>query len=137
MKYKIHADNGSMYNTPPCYNIYICGLVFKWLIKFGGLEAMKKHNEKKAAIIYDYLDKSAMFKGTVRADSRSLMNVCFRTKDPLLDEQFIAEAKKAGFDNLKGHRSVGGMRASIYNAMPIAGIEALVDFMKKFEAARK
>ena len=137
MKYKIHADNGSMYNTPPCYNIYICGLVFKWLIKFGGLEAMKKHNEKKAAIIYDYLDKSAMFKGTVRPDSRSLMNVCFRTKDPLLDEQFIAEAKKAGFDNLKGHRSVGGMRASIYNAMPIAGIEALVDFMKKFEAAHK
>ncbi|HAK05073.1 MAG TPA: 3-phosphoserine/phosphohydroxythreonine aminotransferase [Firmicutes bacterium] len=133
MKYKINADNGSMYNTPPAYGIYICGLVFKWLLKFGGLEAMKAHNEKKAGLIYDYLDQSKLFKGTVRKDSRSLMNVCFRTPDETLNEQFIAEAKKAGFDNLKGHRSVGGMRASIYNAMPIEGVEALVEFMKQFE----
>ncbi len=134
MKYKINADNGSMYNTPPAYGIYICGLVFKWLLKFGGLEAMKTHNEKKAGLIYDYLDHNRLFKGTVRPDSRSLMNVCFRTGDAALDELFLAEAKKAGFDNLKGHRSVGGMRASIYNAMPIEGVAALVEFMKKFEA---
>lgn len=133
MKYKINADNGSMYNTPPAYGIYVCGLVFKWLLKFGGLEAMKVHNEKKAGLIYDYLDKSKLFKGTVRPDSRSLMNVCFRTGNPTLDDLFIAEAKKAGFDNLKGHRSVGGMRASVYNAMPIEGVAALVAFMKKFE----
>lgn len=134
LQYKVHADNGSMYNTPPAYGIYICGLVFKWLLKNGGLEAMKLYNEKKAALIYDYLDASKLFKGTVRPDSRSLMNVCFRTNDPALDELFMAEAKKLGFDNLKGHRSVGGMRASIYNAMPIEGVAALVDFMKKFEA---
>ncbi len=135
MKYKVNAENGSMYNTPPAYGIYICGLVFKWLLRFGGLEAMKKHNEKKAGILYDYLDASKLFKGTVRSDSRSLMNVCFRTPDEALNEQFIAEAKKAGFDNLKGHRSTGGMRASIYNAMPIAGVQALVDFMRAFEKA--
>lgn len=135
LQYKIHADNGSMYNTPPAYGIYICGLVFKWLLNNGGLEAMKIYNEKKASLLYDYLDQSKLFKGTVRTDSRSLMNVCFRTNDPAIDEQFMAEAKKAGFDNLKGHRSVGGMRASIYNAMPIEGVAALVEFMKKFEAA--
>jgi len=135
LRYKIHAENGSMYNTPPCYAIYICGLVFKWLLKNGGLPAMQAHNEKKAAIIYDYLDQSKLFKGTVRSDSRSLMNVCFKTDDPALNDLFVTEAKKAGFDNLKGHRSVGGMRASIYNAMPIKGIEALVAFMKQFEEA--
>ncbi len=137
LQYKIHADNGSMYNTPPAYGIYICGLVFKWILAQGGLKAMQKHNELKANLLYDYLDQSHLFKGTVRADSRSLMNVCFRTPDATLDDQFIAEAKKAGFDNLKGHRSVGGMRASIYNAMPIEGIAALVEFMKKFEIAHK
>jgi phosphoserine aminotransferase len=133
LQYKIHADNGSMYNTPPAYAVYICGLVFKWLHKFGGLEKMKLHNEKKAAILYDYLDSSNLFSGTVAKKDRSLMNVCFRTPNAELDDQFIKEAKAAGLDNLKGHRSTGGMRASIYNAMPIKGVEALVDFMKKFE----
>lgn len=133
LRYKIHADNGSMYNTPPCYGIYICGKVFKWLKKQGGLEAMKEYNEKKAAILYDFLDNSKMFKGTVRKQDRSLMNVPFVTGDPDLDAKFVKEAKAAGFENLKGHRSVGGMRASIYNAMPIEGVEALVAFMAKFE----
>ena len=133
MKYKIHADNGSMYNTPPCYNIYVCGKVFKWLKKMGGLEAMKKHNEEKAKILYDFLDNSKMFKGTVRKEDRSLMNVPFVTGDADLDAKFVKEAKAAGLENLKGHRSVGGMRASIYNAMPMEGVEALVAFMKKFE----
>ena len=133
LNWKIQADNGSMYNTPPCYGIYICGKVFKWLKKMGGLEKMKEINEKKAAILYDFLDSSKMFKGTVRKEDRSLMNVPFITGNDELDAKFVAEAKKAGFENLKGHRSVGGMRASIYNAMPIEGVEKLVAFMKKFE----
>ena len=133
MKYKIHADNGSMYNTPPCYNIYVCGKVFKWLKKMGGLSAMKELNEKKAKILYDFLDESKLFKGTVEKKDRSLMNVPFVTGNEELDAKFVKEAKAAGLENLKGHRSVGGMRASIYNAMPIEGVQALVDFMKKFE----
>ena len=128
LQWKIAADNGSMYNTPPCYGIYICGKVFKWLKKMGGLEAMKALNEKKAAILYDFLDQSKMFKGTVRKEDRSLMNVPFVTGNEELDKKFVAEAKAAGFENLKGHRTVGGMRASIYNAMPIEGA-----FMQKFE----
>ena len=134
LKYKIHAENGSMYNTPPAYGIYICGKVFKWLKKQGGLEAMKEYNEKKAKVLYDFLDESKLFKGTVRKEDRSLMNVPFVTGDADLDAKFVKEAKEAGFENLKGHRSVGGMRASIYNAMPIEGVEKLVEFMKKFEA---
>ncbi len=133
LAWKTQADAGSLYNTPPCYGIYICGKVFKWLKKMGGLAAMKAHNEKKAAILYDFLDQSKMFKGTVRKEDRSLMNVPFVTGDADLDAKFVAEAKKAGFENLKGHRTVGGMRASIYNAMPIEGVEKLVAFMKKFE----
>ena len=133
LKYKIHADNASLYNTPPAYGIYICGKVFKWLKKMGGLEAMKKRNEEKAKILYDFLDNSKMFKGTVRKDDRALMNVPFVTGDADLDAKFVKEAKAAGLENLKGHRSVGGMRASIYNAMPKEGVEALVAFMKKFE----
>ena len=134
LRYKTHADSGSMYNTPPAYGIYICGKVFKWLLAQGGLEAMKAHNEKKAAILYNFLDQSNMFHGTVEKKDRSLMNVPFVTGDPDLDAKFVKEAEKAGFVNLKGHRSVGGMRASIYNAMPICGVEALVAFMAKFEA---
>ena len=133
LKWKTQADNDSLYNTPPCYTIYICGKVFKWLKKMGGLEAMKELNEKKAKILYDYLDESKLFKGTVVKEDRSLMNVPFVTGDAELDAKFVAEAKAAGFENLKGHRTVGGMRASIYNAMPIEGVEALVEFMKKFE----
>ncbi len=133
LQYKIHADNGSMYNTPPAYGIYICGKVFKWLKKMGGLEAMKAHNEKKAAILYDFLDRSKLFKGTVRKEDRSLMNVPFVTGDEALDAKFVKEATAAGFVNLKGHRTVGGMRASIYNAMPIEGVEKLVAFMEEFE----
>lgn len=133
LKYKIHADNASLYNTPPAYGIYICGKVFKWLKKMGGLEAMKKHNEEKAKILYDFLDQSKLFKGTVEPKDRSLMNVPFVTGDEELDAKFVKEAKAAGFENLKGHRTVGGMRASIYNAMPIEGVKALVEFMKKFE----
>ncbi len=135
LQYKIHADNGSMYNTPPCYGIYICGKVFKWLKKMGGLEAMKAHNEKKAKILYDFLDESKLFKGTVRKEDRSLMNVPFVTGSEELDAEFVKAAKAAGFENLKGHRTVGGMRASIYNAMPIEGVEKLVEFMKAFEAS--
>ena len=134
LKYKIHADNNSLYNTPPCYNIYICGKVFKWIKKMGGLSAMKEHNEKKAAVLYDFLDQSKLFKGTVRKEDRSLMNVPFVTGDKELDAEFIKAAEVAGFVNLKGHRTVGGMRASIYNAMPIEGVEKLVAFMKDFEA---
>ena len=134
MKFKTHADNDSLYNTPPCYGIYICGKVFKWLKSMGGLEEMKRRNEEKAAILYDYLDESRLFKGTVRKEDRSLMNVPFVTGDADLDAKFVAEAKEAGLENLKGHRTVGGMRASIYNAMPKEGVEALVAFMKKFEA---
>ncbi len=133
LKYKIHADNDSLYNTPPAYGIYICGKVFKWLKKMGGLSAMKEYNEKKAAVLYDFLDQSKLFKGTVRKEDRSLMNVPFVTGNDELDAKFVKEAKAAGFENLKGHRSVGGMRASIYNAMPIEGVEKLVEFMKKFE----
>ena len=135
LQYKIHADNGSMYNTPPAYGIYICGKVFKWLKKMGGLEAMKAYNEKKAKILYDFLDSSKMFKGTVRKEDRSLMNVPFITGDEALDAEFVKAASAAGFENLKGHRTVGGMRASIYNAMPIENVEKLVAFMKEFEAS--
>ncbi len=134
LKWKTQADADSLYNTPPCYGIYICGKVFKWIKKMGGLEAMKAHNEKKAKILYDFLDQSKLFKGTVEKKDRSLMNVPFVTGNEELDKKFVAEAKAAGFENLKGHRTVGGMRASIYNAMPIEGVEKLVEFMKKFEA---
>ena len=137
MKYKTHADANSLYNTPNCYCIYICGKVFKWLKKQGGLQAMKEYNEKKAKILYDFLDESEMFKGTVVKEDRSLMNVPFVTGDKELDAKFVAEAEANGFVNLKGHRTVGGMRASIYNAMPIEGVEKLVEFMKKFEAENK
>ena len=137
LKYKTHADANSLYNTPPAYGIYICGKVFKWLKKRGGLAAMKEYNEKKAKILYDFLDESKMFKGTVVKEDRSLMNVPFVTGNDELDAKFIKEAKEAGFENLKGHRSVGGMRASIYNAMPIEGVEKLVAFMKEFEANNK
>ena len=133
LQYKIHADAESLYNTPPAYGIYMCGKVFKWLKKQGGLAAMKEYNEKKAKVLYDFLDESKLFKGTVRKADRSLMNVPFVTGSDELDAKFVKEAKEAGFENLKGHRSVGGMRASIYNAMPIEGVEKLVEFMKKFE----
>ena len=134
LRYKTHSDNASLYNTPPAYGIYICGKVFKWLKEKGGLEAMKEYNEKKAQILYDYLDESKLFRGTVRREDRSLMNVPFVTGNEELDAKFVKEAKEAGFENLKGHRSVGGMRASIYNAMPVEGVEKLVEFMRKFEA---
>ena len=134
LKWKTQADAKSLYNTPPAYGIYICGKVFKWLKKMGGLEKMKEINEKKAKILYDYLDESKLFKGTVRKEDRSLMNVPFVTGSEELDAKFVKEAKEAGFENLKGHRTVGGMRASIYNAMPIEGVEKLVEFMKDFEA---
>lgn len=133
LTYKTHADAKSLYNTPNCYCIYMCGKVFKWLKRNGGLAAMKEKNEKKAAILYDFLDSSSLFHGTVEKKDRSLMNVPFVTGDKELDAKFVKEAEEAGFVNLKGHRSVGGMRASIYNAMPIEGVEALVAFMKKFE----
>ena len=133
LQYKTHRDTGSMYNTPPTYGIYICGKVFKFLKKLGGLEVMQELNEKKANILYDYLDSSKLFKGTVVKEDRSLMNVPFVTGDSDLDAKFIKEAKGAGLENLKGHRTVGGMRASIYNAMPIEGVEALVAFMTEFE----
>ena len=133
MKFKTHADNDSLYNTPPAYGIYICGKVFKWIKKQGGLTAMKEINEKKAKILYDFLDSSKLFKGTVEKKDRSLMNVPFVTGSDELDAKFVKEAKEAGLESLKGHRSVGGMRASIYNAMPIEGVQKLVDFMKKFE----
>lgn len=137
MKYKVHADNDSLYNTPPCYGIYICGKVFKWLLRKGGLEAMKEYNEKKAKVLYDFLDESELFKSTVRKEDRSLMNVTFVTGNEELDAKFIKEAAAAGLVDLKGHRSVGGMRASIYNAMPIEGVETLVAFMKEFEKNNK
>ena len=133
LRYKTYADNDSLYNTPPTYTIYMCGKVFKWLKKMGGLSAMKERNEKKAKILYDFLDESKLFKGTVRKEDRSLMNVPFVTGDADLDALFVKEAKEAGFVNLKGHRTVGGMRASIYNAMPIEGVEKLVAFMREFE----
>ncbi|HOJ47993.1 MAG TPA: 3-phosphoserine/phosphohydroxythreonine transaminase [Bacillota bacterium] len=137
LDYKVQADNGSMYNTPPCYSIYIAGLVFEWILELGGLEAMEKINREKAAILYDYLDQSKLFKATAQKEFRSRMNVCFVTGSEELDKKFCAEAKAAGFVNLKGHRSVGGMRASIYNAMPIEGVKKLVEFMAKFEAENK
>ena len=133
LKYKTHADADSLYNTPPAYGIYICGKVFQWLKKQGGLAAMKERNEEKAKILYDFLDESKMFRGTVRKEDRSLMNVPFVTGDKELDAKFVKEAEEAGFVNLKGHRTVGGMRASIYNAMPKEGVEKLAAFMKKFE----
>lgn len=133
LRYKTHADNGSMYNTPPAYGIYICGKVFKWLKKMGGLAEMKKRNECKAKILYDFLDESTLFKGTVEKKDRSLMNVPFVTGNEEMDAEFVKKAKAAGFENLKGHRSVGGMRASIYNAMPEEGVKKLVEFMREFE----
>ena len=133
LNYVTHSENESMFNTPPCYTIYIAGLVFKWIKKMGGLEAIKEINVKKAEILYNFLDNSKMFKGTVEKADRSLMNVPFVTGNDELDAKFVKEAKEAGFVNLKGHRSVGGMRASIYNAMPVEGVEKLVEFMAKFE----
>ena len=133
LRYKTHADNGSMYNTPPAYGIYICGKVFKWLLRNGGLTEMKAYNEKKAAVLYDYLDSSRLFHGTVVKKDRSLMNVPFVNGDAEQDAKFVKAAAEAGFVNLKGHRSVGGMRASIYNAMPIEGVEKLVAFMEHYE----
>lgn len=134
LQYKTQADKDSLYNTPPCYNIYICGLVFKWLMKQGGLSGIARHNEEKAKIFYDYLDESRLFRGTVRRQDRSLMNAPFVTGDADLDAEFIKEAAANGLVSLKGHRTVGGMRASMYNAMPIEGVQKLVRFMKEFEA---
>ncbi len=133
LRYKTHADHGSLYNTPPAYGIYICGKVFKWLKNQGGLSAMQGYNREKAAILYDYLDNSKLFRGTVRTEDRSLMNVPFITGDPQKDADFVRQAEAAGFVNLKGHRTVGGMRASIYNAMPMEGVVKLVEFMAEFE----
>ena len=136
LNYQTHVDNDSMFNTPPCYCIYVAGLVLKWIKEdIGGLENMKAINEKKAKLLYDFLDNSKMFKGTVVPEDRSLMNVPFITGNEELDAKFVKEAKAAGFVNLKGHRSVGGMRASIYNAMPVEGVEKLVAFMAEFEKA--
>lgn len=138
LNYATHAENGSMFNTPPCYCIYIAKLVLEWIKNdIGGLEKMKEINEKKAKILYDFLDSSEMFKGTVVPEDRSLMNVPFVTGNDELDAKFVKEATAAGFVNIKGHRTVGGMRASIYNAMPTEGVEKLVEFMKAFEAANK
>jgi phosphoserine aminotransferase len=134
LKYKTQADNASLYNTPPAYGIYICGKVFKWIKNMGGLEVMKEKNETKAKLLYDFLDQSKLFKGTAEKKDRSLMNVTFVTGNDELDAKFVKEAKAVGLENLKGHRTVGGMRASIYNAMPYEGVKSLVDFMKKFEA---
>ncbi|MDO5479563.1 MAG: 3-phosphoserine/phosphohydroxythreonine transaminase [Clostridia bacterium] len=135
--YATHYENGSMFNTPPCYNIYICKLVLEWIRDMGGISVMQQINEEKAKLFYDYLDSSSLFKGTVEAKDRSLMNIPFVTGNEELDAKFVSESKKAGFVNLKGHRSVGGMRASIYNAMPKEGVVALIDFMKKFESENK
>ena len=137
MKWKTQADKGSLYNTPNCWDIYVCGLVFKWLKQMGGLAEMQRRNIEKAQILYDYLDASELFKGTVRREDRSLMNVPFVTGDKELDAEFVKEATAAGLVNLKGHRTVGGMRASIYNAMPKEGVEALVKFMGDFEKEHK
>lgn len=133
LKYETHSENGSMYNTPPTYGIYICGLVYEWIKDMGGVKVMHEKNVKKAELLYDFFDNSKMFKGTVVPKDRSLMNVPFVTDSDDLNAKFIKEAKAAGFVNLKGHRTVGGMRASIYNAMPYEGVKALVDFMAKFE----
>jgi phosphoserine aminotransferase len=134
LDWKLMAENGSMYNTPPCYSIYVAGLVYDWILSLGGLDTMKEMNEKKAAVLYDYLDSQDYYIAPVQKDSRSLMNVTFVTGNEEIDKKFPKEAAAAGLVNLKGHRSVGGMRASIYNAMPLAGVEALVEFMKKFAA---
>jgi phosphoserine aminotransferase len=134
LDYKTHADNDSMYNTPPTYAVYIAGLVFQWLKRNGGLAAMEKRNMEKAALLYDYLDRSQFFLSPVRAQDRSRMNVPFTLRNAELDEEFLKGAKARGLVQLKGHRSVGGMRASIYNAMPVEGVRALVDYMKEFEA---
>lgn len=135
LEWKVMAENGSMYNTPPCYAIYMAGLVYQWLLRMGGLEAMKERNLAKALLLYNYLDSQDYYLAPVKAGSRSMMNVTFVTGDAGLDKTFVAEAEKAGLKNLKGHRSVGGMRASIYNAMPYEGVEKLVAFMKDFAAA--
>ena len=133
--YKIHADNDSLYNTPPTYAIYICKLVLEWIKnEIGGLDKMKERNEQKAKLLYDFLDSSKMFKGTVEKECRSIMNIPFVTGSDELDKKFVAEAAARGLINLKGHRTVGGMRASIYNAMPVEGVEALINFMKEFES---
>ncbi|MBN2735968.1 MAG: 3-phosphoserine/phosphohydroxythreonine transaminase [Spirochaetales bacterium] len=137
LNYQTHSEADSAYNTPPCYSLYISGLVFKWVKKMGGLEAMLKYNEEKAAVLYDFLDQSALFSSPVSVKDRSLMNVPFVTGNPDIDAQFIKEAEKQGLVTLKGHRSVGGMRASIYNAMPLDGVKKLVEVMKKFEAQNK
>ena len=137
MRYDTHADAGSMYNTPNCWAIYVCGKVFKYLLNNGGLEAMAKYNEEKAKVLYDYLDSSALFQGTVEKQFRSYMNVPFVTGSKELDAEVVAYTKAAGFDNLKGHKSVGGLRASIYNAMPIEGVKALVECLKQFESQHK
>lgn len=137
LQYKTHADNGSMYNTPNCWAIYCCGKVFKYLKDMGGLEVMHQKNLDKAKVMYDFLDSSSMFKGTVEKEFRSLMNVPFVTESKELDAEVVAATKAAGYDNLKGHKSVGGLRASIYNAMPKEGVEALVEFLKKFEEEHK
>lgn len=134
LQYKIHADNGSLYNTPPCYSIYICGLVYEWIKKNGGVAAIQKINEEKAQLLYDCIDNSKLFKGTVEKYDRSIMNVNFVTGSEELDKKFIKEAGERGIANIKGYRTVGGMRASIYNAMPVEGVKALVEFMKEFEA---
>ena len=133
LQYKIHADKKSLYNTPPTYNIYMVGKVIKWIQSLGGLEKMKELNERKAAVLYDYLDSSSLFNGLANADSRSLMNVTFRTKSDAVDAEFIKQAEKHGIVSIKGHRAIGGMRASLYNAMPIEGVQHLVDFMREFE----
>jgi phosphoserine aminotransferase len=137
LNYQTHADKDSMFNTPPCYSIYICGLVYEWVKANGGVAGMEVINKEKAAKLYDFIDNSALFKGTVVPEARSLMNIPFITGDADMDAKFVKEAKAAGLENLKGHRSVGGMRASIYNAMPMAGVDALIDFMKKFELENK
>lgn len=137
LDYKIHADKGSMYNTPPCFAIYMAGLNFKWIKRQGGVEALQKHNEEKAARLYDHIDNSSLFSCPVAVEDRSLMNVVFVTGNKDLDKKFIAEAKEQGLVNLGGHRTVGGMRASIYNAMPDEGVDKLIAFMKKFEADNK
>lgn len=137
LRLKTHADAGSLYDTPNCWGIYVCGLVFKWIRGLGGLEAMAERNRAKARVLYDFLDESALFSSTVEPRDRSIMNVPFVTGDKDLDAEFIADAAKEGLVNLKGHRLVGGMRASIYNAMPPEGVDALVSFMKKFEASHK
>jgi phosphoserine aminotransferase len=134
LRFDTHANNGSMYNTPNCWAIYVCGKVFKYLLRTGGLEAMAKRNEEKAKVMYDFLDSSKLFHGTVEKKDRSLMNIPFITGDKDKDAAVVAATKAAGFDNLKGHKSVGGLRASVYNAMPKEGVEALVEFLKKYEA---